>query len=408
MQFFTVSLAVLSTLIASYIIYYLYISFAIVRPFHDLPETDKYHRLAVVIAARNEEQVIARLLESLNQQDYPKDQFDIYVIPNNCTDDTEGVSIANGAKIVTVPSEVRSKGAALHYFFEDHYRQDDYDAYLVFDADNLVAPDFLRIANRAISSGYTAMMGHRDSKNPTDSAISGSYTIFYYALNRLYNRPRTIRGMNAMISGTGFMMTKEHIRALGGWNTYTLIEDAEMTAQSALLGLTIRYEPTARFYDEQPTTFMTAWHQRMRWSVGSQQNMRLYGLDCLRHGFARQGKDAFDHFLMFSATYMQVVGVLAMILSLLIGIYHPNPRPSDVGILVSFSLGGAILFPTILAIAVLLLERRPILKMWQGIAYFWFFMLTWTPINIIALFYKTVDWKPIRHDSTSSIEEMLK
>ncbi|HHT21424.1 MAG TPA: glycosyltransferase family 2 protein [Tissierellia bacterium] len=407
MQFFIVVLAILSTLIASYITYYLVISLAIVRPFDTLPATDKHHRLAVVIAARNEESVIGGLLDSLKKQDYPADRFDVFVIPNNCSDDTEGVSRRYGAKIVRVPTTVRSKGAALHHFFEEHYRQNDYDGYVVFDADNLVSADFLTIANRAISAGYSAMMGHRDSKNPTDSAISASYTIFYYALNRLYNRPRTLRGMNAMISGTGFMLTKEHLRALGGWHTQTLIEDAEMTALSSLQGLSIRYEPTARFYDEQPRTFMSSWHQRMRWSVGSQQNMRLYGLECLRQALSDRGKDAFDHFLMFSATYLQLIGVLAMGLSLLIGLYHPSPRPSDIGLLISLSLGAMVLFPTALAIVVLWLEGRSLLRMWRGIGYFWFFMLTWTPINLLALFQKTVDWKPIRHDATSSIEEML-
>ena len=58
-------------------------------------------KLAVIIAARNEGGVIGHLLDSLNRQDYPKELYDIFVIPNNCTDDTEEVAKEKGARIIT-------------------------------------------------------------------------------------------------------------------------------------------------------------------------------------------------------------------------------------------------------------------------------------------------------------------
>ena len=407
MAFLTISLGVLGTLVTVYTIYYLFISLAIIKPLPDLPPADDFHRLAVVIPARNEARVIGQLLDSLQRQDYPREWFDIYVVANHCTDDTVAISLASGANVHFAPASVRSKGEALHYFFEAHYRYDQYDGYIVFDADNLAAADFLSRANRAICAGITAMVGHRDSKNPTASAIASCYTIFYYLFNRLYNRPRTVRGMNALITGTGFMLTKEHLRSLGGWHTQTLIEDAEITLQSALHGLSIRYEPAARFYDEQPTDFLTSWHQRLRWSVGSQQNMRWYGRECLTRAIAGWGKDAFDHWLMLLATYMQICGVIALGLSLAIGLYHPAPQPGDIGYLIGFGLSGMIGLPTVLAFLAVRLEKKPVRAMLAGISLFWLFMLSWMPIHSYALIKRTIDWKPIRHDATRSIEEMI-
>ena len=59
--------------------------------------SDKQNRFAVLIAARNEEKTIGGLLKSLNMMRYPRDKFSVYVIPNNCTDQTEKIALENGA-----------------------------------------------------------------------------------------------------------------------------------------------------------------------------------------------------------------------------------------------------------------------------------------------------------------------
>ena len=71
-------------------------------------------RFACLVAARNEEAVIGALVESLKKQDYPDALYDIFVIPNNCTDDTEAAALCAGAKIFRCFEPVRCKGDALH------------------------------------------------------------------------------------------------------------------------------------------------------------------------------------------------------------------------------------------------------------------------------------------------------
>ena len=71
-------------------------------------------RFACLVAARNEEAVIGALVESLKKQDYPDALYDIFVIPNNCTDDTESEALCAGAKIFRCFEPVRCKGDALH------------------------------------------------------------------------------------------------------------------------------------------------------------------------------------------------------------------------------------------------------------------------------------------------------
>ena len=71
------------------------------------------YRFAVLIAARNEERVIGGLVRSLLAQNYPRELFDVYVIPNNCTDHTAREASLAGARLIEPAFPVRYKGDAL-------------------------------------------------------------------------------------------------------------------------------------------------------------------------------------------------------------------------------------------------------------------------------------------------------
>ena len=65
-----------------------------------VPRRPAQKRIAAVIPARNEVAVIGKLVESLLAQDYPRELFDIYVLPNNCRDETERAALRAGARIL--------------------------------------------------------------------------------------------------------------------------------------------------------------------------------------------------------------------------------------------------------------------------------------------------------------------
>ena len=84
-------------------------------------------RFAVIVAARNEEAVIGNLVASILSQNYPAALRDVFVAPNNCTDNTEAAAAAAGAEIIHCLAGVRSKGAALHQAIAQ-LRRRGYDA----------------------------------------------------------------------------------------------------------------------------------------------------------------------------------------------------------------------------------------------------------------------------------------
>ena len=113
-------------------------------------------RFAVLIAARNEERCIAGLIESLRAQQYPRELFDIWVLPNNCTDHTAEAAQCAGAEVMEMPSSVRSKGAALQYAANALLHDSrHYDAFCVFDADNEADSAFLDEMNQALTPFFT-------------------------------------------------------------------------------------------------------------------------------------------------------------------------------------------------------------------------------------------------------------
>ena len=107
-----------------------------------MPEAKKLHRYAVFISARNERNVIGELLDSLTNQDYPRDKYDIYVTADNCTDDTAQVARDHGAyAFERFNDEKKGKGYALNEMYHQVIAlkgQGYYDAVVVFDADNIV------------------------------------------------------------------------------------------------------------------------------------------------------------------------------------------------------------------------------------------------------------------------------
>jgi cellulose synthase/poly-beta-1,6-N-acetylglucosamine synthase-like glycosyltransferase len=401
----------ISFLLILYGAYYFLIALFSLKKCHFADPARPSHKFAILIAARNEGAVIGSLVESLMKQDYPTSLFEVFVIPNNCTDNTETAARHAGATILNCTRSVRSKGQVLSFAF-DYFLQSgkEFDAFCVFDADNLVDPGFLREMSNQLCSGARVVQGKRESKNPTDSVISACYTIYYCNLNRFYNHARSIIGLSSVVNGTGFMVSADIITELGGWHTMTITEDLEFTAQCALHGIRIHWAPRAVVYDEQPLTFLQSWHQRKRWSSGMQHCLAAYQKPLLRAAIKKQDASCFDILLMFLATHMQLLGALSFILTVSLTAAHVNyslfPQ-TDLTFRLLISFDTSYLITVVISAAVLLLEGKSIRKMLKGILFSWFFLFSWIPINSICLFHKTKDWHYIAHTRNVSVEDVI-
>ena len=257
-------------------------------------ENAELHRYAAIISARNESAVIGRLIRTLKEQDYPSELLDVIVVADNCTDNTAEVARSAGAIVYERFNKVQvGKGYALDYLFKHIFEEqgeDAYDAFFVFDADNIVDPQFVREMNKMYDTGeYSALTSYRNSQNFCANWISAGYALWFLRESRFLNRPRTRLGVNCAVSGTGFLISADVLREEGGWNYHLLTEDIEFSIASAVRGRKIGYCGNAIIYDEQPEHFRQSWDQRLRWSKGFYQVDAKYTGALLR-GCTRGGK----------------------------------------------------------------------------------------------------------------------
>lgn len=375
------------------------------------PEAQTCHRYAAVIAARNEAGVIGGLIRSLKAQNYPADKLDIFVVADNCTDRTAEQAEAAGAVVFRRHDRSNvGKGWALDSLFRcirSEYGERDYAGYFIFDADNVVDPNFVAEMNRTYDrGGYDAITGYRSSKNFGANWISAGYSIWFLRQCRFLNFPRHLLGMSCAVGGTGFFVSERVIRANGGWPFHLLTEDIEFSADCAVRNRTIGYCDRAVVFDEQPTAFHQSWDQRLRWSKGFYQVDAKYGLSLFREVFrgGLHGVSCGDMLLNICPGIL-VAAALLLADGLAAAAHLSSP---EMAVLLPLFLqrtllvlgAGYYFFMLLCGLVTVVTEWRRIpATPWQKLRYlpmFPIFMLTYLPIAVTALF-RRVEWKPIRH-----------
>ena len=247
-----------------------------------LPKAKRNHSYAFVIAAHNEEPVIGNLVRSILSQRYDG-VIDCFVVADACTDATAAEALEAGA-ITWERNDLVRKGKSwvLDYAFNrilDEYG-DKYEAFFVMDADNLIAPNYVEVMNRAFDCGYLVCTSYRNSKNFDSSWISSAYALWFLREAKFLNNARMMLGTSCAISGSGWMVSASIIRGMHGWRFHTLTEDIQFSTFCCAHGIQIGYAP-AEFFDEQPLTFKASWTQRMRWTKGFYQVFFSYNKNLL-------------------------------------------------------------------------------------------------------------------------------
>ena len=233
----------------------------------------KKHKYGICIAARNEKYVIGNLLDSINKQDYPKDLYKVFVVADNCTDDTAEIAKKKGAIVYERFDDThKTKGFALQYLFKNistDYGIDSFDGFFIFDADNLLKSNYISKMNDAFDSGCKIVTSFRNTKNFDENWIASTYALHWIRSSRTNHRARSILRLATNIQGTGFLFTNEIVH--GGWKYTSLTEDRALTADAVAQGYQISYQDEAEFFDEQPVSLKIALRQRLRWSKGHLQ-----------------------------------------------------------------------------------------------------------------------------------------
>lgn len=367
---------------------------------------NKNHKFMAIIPAHNEESVVANLVESLKAQNYPKELYDIYVIADNCSDNTAKVASEAGAIVLKRFDELhKTKGFALNWFLQKKIQENaDYDAFCVFDADNIVDENFLKSMNKKLCQGEEIVQGYRDIKNPTDSWIASGYAIFYWMMNKFYHLARYNLGLSPLINGTGFMVKFDIVKP-NGWDTITLTEDIEFSLINIAKGRKLGWATDAKVYDEQPVHFAQSWSQRSRWSVGHLQCMKHYTKDLADGVKKNKTLMNFDGLLYMFGIPMMILTFILLGVNTLMYVGSEMEFSDLIWNYVRYLIATFIL-PIGTATIVLLLDKRDIKSMALGLLCYPLFLGSWILINIKCLIKPNTKWEKIEHVRDVKINEI--
>ncbi len=407
------------TLLYGYQVIYTIVGFIYRKPERITEPPKAFHKFGVIIAARNERTVIGHLIQSIQNQNYPKDKLDVIVIADNCTDDTADICRDLGAIVYERQNqELIGKGYALDYLFKsmmEDGRFDDYEGYCVLDADNLLDENFIAEMNKMFDKGHRILTSYRNSKNYGDNWISAGYALWFMREARYLNNPRMRVGSSCAISGTGFLVHHDIIQKNGGWKHHLLTEDIEFTIDSVIDGERIGYCEYAVLYDEQPTTMKQSWNQRLRWAKGFYQVVAHYGGKLWKSIFTsrRKALPCFDMFMSVAPAYLATLFTILVNFVIWIMTYINSALPESIRYMTLSSIGSALasfyfmfmLMGTLTLITEWDRIKCPVGKRIWYLILFPVYLFTYVPISVVALFKKVV-WRPVEHTEAKTLDEV--
>jgi cellulose synthase/poly-beta-1,6-N-acetylglucosamine synthase-like glycosyltransferase len=259
-------------------IYFLFITFfGFKKAKKDYEMLEDETRFLILVAAHNEEDVIASTIENLKKIDYDPNLFDLYIVNDNSTDQTGAICQTMGVKHINTdeqlfPREGTGKPAGLQYAlrflgFDDLVNR--YDCLLILDADNHVDPWILKELNSQYiqKNKPEAIQTYLDSKNSTNT-LSLGYAIGYAYTNRFFQLAKYRLGLPNAIGGTGFIVRMDYLMKHGGFSFRSLTEDLELEMQIVKDNGRVLWNHFARIYDEKPENLKISIKQRTRWAQG--------------------------------------------------------------------------------------------------------------------------------------------
>lgn len=400
-----------------YLHQFFYLIYGTFRKYKIKEKEFKLHKIGIVISARNESQVIANLIRSIQANDYPKDLYRIFVIADNCTDNTADICRDLGCIVFERNNTTKiGKGYALNFLFSRLHTEPQFkdivpDAYIVLDADNIIKPNFITEMNKVYDSGYEMVTSYRNTKNFGKNWITAGYGYWFLHEAKHLNNSRMALHTSCAISGTGFLISTAVVKEFGNWSFFTLTEDIQCSTEYALTKRKVGYCGSAELYDEQPETFKQSWRQRERWAKGFYQVFGKNGWKLICKAFTNFS--CWDIlttiFPALIITMTLLIGLpVCSIIGLCIGDYSAA-LSAIINLGINFLYLYVIMF--VIALLVLITEGKKIKASWYKKVFHLFtfpiFMFTYIPISISAAF-KKVEWKPIVHTANISIEQIDK
>jgi 1,2-diacylglycerol 3-beta-glucosyltransferase len=232
------------------------------------PPADATRRLVCVVPAHNEEQGIARTVQSLLAATYPAALRRVLVVADNCTDRTADVARRAGALVLERrDDERRGKGFALEAGFALALSDQDVDGVIVVDADTIVADNLWRAVSARLAAGERAMQVTNAVRNPEAGWRPSLQAIAMAMINGVRSLGRERLGLSVGLRGTGMAFSRRTLEEVPH-RVYGVVEDVEYGVRLGLAGIRVAFVPETFITSDAPVSAAAALTQRRRWEGG--------------------------------------------------------------------------------------------------------------------------------------------
>lgn len=392
---------IISEIIITISILTLLYKYLIMKKNTNYPQKEKKgHNYAILIPARNESLVIEKLLISIENQTKKIKPEDVYVIVETKKDKT--VSIVEKHKMTIVYRKnlnKKRKGFALDDAIKEILKSNKkYDAYFIFDADNILDKNYIKEMTKSFDEGYDIGIGYRNTKN-SKNLVSAASALTFSMINTIGNKRKSKYTNNLIISGTGYYIKGAIIESWKGFPFNSLTEDYELSLYSILNNLTTTYNDSAIYYDEQPEIFDVTIIQRSRWVKGYFDARRNY-IHKIRKSISKKDKN-------YASKITALIGVNPLI-TLIIGILLLliDSITSFKNFIISLLIIFILIYITLMIFTYIIIkkeENKLDIKVSKILLIFYnpFYLLSYIYCLYIAITKKDLGWQEIKHTNNT-------
>ena len=350
----------------------------------------------VVVAARDEEAVVTRLVERLSALRYPADRLSLCVVDDGSEDRTPDrlAALQDRFPALRVIRRPRNAGGGKSGALNAALAQTRGEWLLILDADAQLADDQLeRLVPFARRGGWSAVQMRKAVTNAQDNWLTRVQAM-EMAFDAQIQQGRLAGGGVAELRGNGQLLRRDLLEACGGFNEETVTDDLDLSfrllLQEARIG--ILWDPPVQ--EEAVETLQALWKQRQRWAEGGLQRFLDYwpGLLSSRLTLAQRRDLASFFLLQYALPVVSWSDLLTSLLSRTTPAYWPLS-------IVAFSVSGVAYWrgcrrasdgPD--------LPQPDLFNLLLGIAYLshWFVVIPWVTLRM-ALRPKRLVWAKTSH-----------
>lgn len=392
---------IISEIIITISILTLLYKYLIMKKNTNYPQKEKNgHNYAILIPARNESLVIEKLLISIENQTKKIKPEDVYVIVETKKDKTVSIVEKHKMKIVYRKNlNKKRKGFALDDAIKEILKSNKkYDAYFIFDADNILDKNYIKEMTKSFDEGYDIGIGYRNTKN-SKNLVSAASALTFSMINTIGNKRKSKYTNNLIISGTGYYIKGTIIESWKGFPFNSLTEDYELSLYSILNNLTTTYNDSAIYYDEQPEIFDVTITQRSRWVKGYFDARRNY-IHKIRKSISKKDKN-------YASKITALIGVNPLI-TLIIGILLLliDSITSFKNFIISLLIIFILIYITLMIFTYIIIkkeENKLDIKVSKILLIFYnpFYLLSYIYCLYIAVTKKDLGWQEIKHTNNT-------